>query len=276
MGFETITVKTRDEHCFDAQLHLAAKADAPLLFFIPAPGTHKGFYSEFGASMADAGVHFFVVDLRGVGSSSVNVAAGDNFGYREILEEDLPWALIAVRERLKDAASIWMGGHSLGGQLAALFAARAPNGIAGLVLITSGNIHFRGWPGVSSVTVAGRLLGRKPAPEVAEARQFTEDWSSVVRSGRYRVAGAVFDYERALPRLKKPVLSLAFAEDKLAPAAATQHLLDHLPACEKTLWRWSSNEMGGVPLDHFSWALDPARVVPDVAGWVLTQAQKLP
>lgn len=286
MTSETIAVKTRGEHSFEGQLYVADSPTAPLLMFMPAMGTPAHYYAPLGEAMARAGLSFFVFDWRGMESSSIRASRQVDFGYRELLEEDIPWALIAVRKRLKQA-QLWVGGHSLGGQLACCFVARAPAGIEGIVLIASGNVHYRGWPGptgagvlaVSQTSsliskVLGSFPGRKLGFAGNEARSLMSDWAGVARTGRYRIPGAIFDYEAALSRLKKPVLSLGFLGDKLAPAASAQSLLDKLPECRKTVWQWTMVETGGTTFDHFSWARDPDKVVPDVSGWILANTSK--
>lgn len=288
MSSETITVKTRDEHSFEGLLYVAESPTAPLLMFMPAMGTPARFYSQLGEAMARAGVSFVVFDWRGMESSSIRASRQVDFGYRELLEEDFPWALIAVRKRLKQAP-LWVGGHSLGGQLACCFVARAPAGVEGIVLIASGNVHYRGWPGAAGAGVLAmsqtsslisRVMGSFPGKKLGfagnEARSLMSDWAGVARTGRYRIPGAIFDYETALTKLNKPVLSLGFLGDKLAPATSAQALLDKLPECQKTSWRWTMVETGGTTFDHFSWAKDPAKVVPDVSGWILTNTSKRP
>lgn len=288
MSGETLAVKARDEHSFEGQLYVADSPTAPLLIFMPAMGTPARYYAPLGEAMARAGLSFFVFDWRGMESSSIRPSRQVDFGYRELIEEDIPGALIAVRKRLKQAP-IWVGGHSLGGQLACCFAARAPAGIEGIVLIASGNVHYRGWQGPAGAgglavsqtpSLISRVLasfpGMKPGFAGNEARSLMRDWADVVRTGRYRIPGAIFDYEAALPRLKKPLLSLGFHGDKLAPAAAAQSLLGKLPECEKTVWQWSMVETGGIGFDHFSWVRDPGKVVPDVSGWILANTGKRP
>lgn len=284
MTAQTLEVSAGDGHRFGGTLHVASAPTAPLLMFMPAMGTRARFYTGLGAAMAQAGVSFACFDWRGIDSSSLRASRAVDFGYRQLVEDDFPCALRVLRERLPQAPA-WIGGHSLGGQLAVLHAAREPASVRGLVLIASGNVHFRGWKGAGGLrilaltqgaAVISRLLGHFPGRRLGfggqEARGVVRDWAATARSGRYRVAGSGFDYEAAMAALHKPVLGLGFEGDALAPAASTNRLLDKLPNCPRTRLRWSAADSGGVDLDHFSWARRPELVVPTVAAWVLGQS----
>lgn len=278
---QALEVGAEDGHRFGGTLHRAADDDAPLLMFIPAMGTRARYYNGFGAAMAQAGVHVACFDWRGIDSSSQRASRALDFGYRHLVEHDFPAALEALRERLPANRPTFVGGHSLGGQLAALYASREPARVSGLVLIASGNVHFRGWRGAGSLrilaltqsaTLISRVVGHFPGRRLGfggqEARGVIRDWASTARDGRYRVAGSRFDYEAAMARLEKPVLALGFAADTLAPAGSTDRLLAKLPRCRRTHLRWTAGDTGGVPLDHFSWAKRPDLVVPTVADWI--------
>ena len=59
------------------------------------------------------------VDLRGQGRSSERASHFADFGYREMVEIDLPAAIAALRGRYPNRPLLLVG-HSLGGQLATL------------------------------------------------------------------------------------------------------------------------------------------------------------
>lgn len=273
-----------DGHRFEATLHRAASPTAPLLVFMAALGVRSRYYDKLGGAFAEAGIGFATFDWRGMDSSSLRASHKVDWGYRELVEADLPVVLTALRERLPDAP-LWIGGHSLGGQLSTLHASRHPESLCGLVLIASGTVHYRAWP--TATSRAGILALTQSAPLIAaavgyypgarlrfggrEARGLIGDWSRVARSGRYRPRGSTHDYEATLAQLAKPVLALGFAGDHLSPARATAALLAKLPRCAQTQWRWSIEDSGGAALDHFNWAKRPDLVVPAVSGWIREQ-----
>ena len=277
-------VTAGDGHRFGGTLFAAGSPSAPLLMFMPAMGTRARYYKSFGAAMAAAGVSFACFDWRGIETSSLRASRKGDFGYRHLIEQDFAAAVLALSERLP-LAPLWIGGHSLGGQLSALYSAREPQGVSGIVLIASGNVHFRGWKGVGglrilaltqSATLISRIVGHFPGKRLGfggqEARGVIRDWAATARGGRYDVAGSATDYEAAMARLEKPVLALGFTGDTLAPYGSTERLLSKLPRCRRTHLRWSAADSGGVALDHFSWAKRPDLVVPTVAAFVLANA----
>lgn len=285
MSAQHFEVHAPDGHRFGATLHAAASPSAPLLLFMPAMGTRSRFYNGFGVAMAEAGVSFASCDWRGIESSSMRASHGTDFGYRHLVEQDISAVVATLRAKLPKAP-LWIGGHSLGGQLSALFASREPERVSGLVLIAAGTVHFSAWARTGalrilaltqSATLISRVVGHFPGRRIGfagrEARGVIGDWAATARSGRYRVRGSAHDYEHAMRRLDKPVLALGFEADTLAPAKATEGLLIKLPRCRRTHLRWSAAESGGVALDHFSWAKRPDLVVPTVSRWVQEQTR---
>ena len=276
---QTLKITTADLHRFDATLHLTEDARAPVLIFLAALGTPARVYGRFGREMISRGVQVCAPDGRGIGSSSVRAARASDFGYRHLIELDLAALIAAVRQRLPDAP-IWLGGHSLGGQLTLLGAAAKPEGIAGVVLIASGSVHLPcySWKlrlGVGSLvllsSIAAPLLGYFPGGRVGfggrEASGLMRDWSRVALSGQYRPDGSDIDYERALRSLTLPVLALTFAADRWSPAPAAQALLGKLPAHTPDHRHWSEADTG-VAVDHYSWLKQPALVGPAVAQFI--------
>ena len=276
-----LEVVAADGHRFGGTLFAADSPTAPLLMFMPAMGTRARYYKTFGAAMAAAGVSFASFDWRGIETSSLRASRAVDFGYRQILEQDFPAAIRALREHLP-AAPLWVGGHSLGGQLGLLHAAQASQDVQGVIIVASGNVYFRGWKGVGSLRILAltqsayaisRLVGHFPGKRLGfggqEARGVIRDWSATARTGRYVPAGSTFDYEVGMRQLDKPVFALGFDADTLAPKGSTARLLGKLPNSRCTHLRWGAADTAGVELDHFSWAKRPDLVVPTVAGFVL-------
>lgn len=285
MSAQSFEIGTQDGHRFGATLHAAASPSAPLLIFMPAMGTRARYYGGIGAAMAEAGVSFASFDWRGSDTSSLRASRRTDFGYRHLVEEDIRAAVAALRVKLPQAP-VWIGGHSLGGQLSALYASREPALIRGIVIIAAGTVHFSAWApagamrilaltqsAVAISTLVGHFPGRRIGFAAREARGVIRDWAATARSGRYRVHGSAQDYESSMATLEKPVLALGFQADTLAPAKATDALLDKLPRCRRTHLRWSAAESGGVALDHFSWAKRPDLIVPTVSNWVHEQTR---
>ena len=135
---QTLTITTTDGHRFDATLYPVDDPRAPVLIFLSALGTPARVYARLGREMIAHGVQLCAPDWRGIGSSSVRAGRASDFGYRHLIEFDLAALIEAVRQRLPHAP-IWLGGHSLGGQMALLSAAAKPQGIAGAYSLATGS-----------------------------------------------------------------------------------------------------------------------------------------
>jgi predicted alpha/beta hydrolase len=276
----TLTVHSNDYHRFKATVYTGADENAPILIFQSALGTPAKVYRHFSAEMAKHGIQVCTPDWRGIDSSSVRAGRSSDFGYRHLVEVDLPALIAAVRQRFPHSP-IWLGGHSLGGQLALLGAAANSETICAVVLIASGTVHlpcYQGklrW-GVRFLTtlsaVVNPVLGYFPGARIGcggrEAAGLMRDWSHVARTGEYRPIGSELDYEALMRSLSIPVLAITFAADSWSPALAAKGLLIKVPNCAQTHWTWSAADTAGVPVDHYSWLKQPDLVVPAVAKYL--------
>ena len=274
---QTLAITTADGHRFDATLYPTDTPGAPVLIFLSALGTPARVYGRLGREMAQHGVQLCAPDWRGIGSSSVRAGRASDFGYRHLIKFDLAALIDAVRQRLP-LAPIWLGGHSLGGQMALLSAAAKPQGIAGVAMIAAGSVHLPAYSwklrlGVSSLaflsSLVGPVLGYFPGGRIGfggrEAAGLMRDWSRVAITGQYRPDGSAINYESALRTLTLPVLALTFTADHWSPAPTAQALLQKLPAGSAVHWHWDPSQTNGVAVDHYAWLKQPALVAPAVA-----------
>ncbi len=249
-----------------------------LIYWIPAMGMPAKHYLALADALATHGVAMVVHEWRGIGSSDVRAGRGCTWGYRELLQDDLAAGLAVVRGRWPQA-DCWIGGHSLGGQLGALFASLHPDAFAGLLLVASGSPYWRrfryGWLIVLAYTLApllAALLGYLPGRRIGfagnEARGVIRDWARSGRTGRYAVDGMAEDFERELAALQLPVLALRLRDDWFGPAASLDWLLDKLDHADRTVELITPTDMGGLPADHFGWMKSPAPIAAHIARWL--------
>lgn len=260
--------------------HSVGSADvSPLLYWLPAMGVPARHYLPLAQALAARGVTVAIHEWRGIGSSDRRASRRQDWGYRELLSYDLPAGLAAVRAQLP-RARCWLGGHSLGGQLATLYASQDAS-LAGLALVASGAPYWRcfarGWgiraayslaPFVASVF--GYLPGRRIGFGGNEARGVIRDWASSGRSGCYTVAGSGRDWERQLSTVQAPLLAVRLADDWLGPAPSLTWLLDKLPAAPRQVVALTAAQLHG-PADHFSWMKAPGPVAAVIAAWLCGQ-----
>jgi predicted alpha/beta hydrolase len=126
--------------------HSRPRTRTPVFVCLPAMGVAASFYTPFAEALSQAVAGAAVLaDLRGQGESAALARRGARFGYREIVEQDIP-SLIASIATQFPGRPIYLVGHSLGGQLGSLAAVRSAPGLAGLILVASGTAHYRVWP----------------------------------------------------------------------------------------------------------------------------------
>ncbi|HVL02676.1 MAG TPA: alpha/beta fold hydrolase [Dongiaceae bacterium] len=276
---EMLSVISKDGVLNRLRLYRAAH-DRAVVLCMPAMGVRASFYRPLAVQLALAGWHVVTADLRGLGESGVRVKQGARFGYRELLEQDWPANLAGIRERFP-GLPVFLLGHSLGGQLNALYAAQNPQSVAGIIFSACGSVYFRGWPFPASLKILGQsqllrgiteVVGYLPGDKVGfggtEAKGLIRDWANVALSGRYEPAGSDFDYEAALKRLTLPVLALSYSDDDFAPASATRKLLGKMPQARITHIEWTPADLGAKSIGHNGWVKQNARVVKQIGDWM--------
>ena len=249
-----------------------------LLYWMPAMGMPARHYLPLAQALAATGVAVVVHEWRGIGSSDRRAGRGCDWGYRQLLQDDLPAGMAAVRQRWPQARC-WLGGHSLGGQLGLLYASLHPRDVAGMVLVASGAPYWRrfrhGWLIGAAYALApwlAALIGHLPGRRIGfggnEARGVIADWARSGRSGRYAVAGMTQDFERLLAALQLPVLALRLQQDWLGPLASLAWLLGKLGPGARRVETISRDDLDGARADHFGWMKTPAPVASRIADWL--------
>ncbi|OOG52676.1 alpha/beta hydrolase [Rhodanobacter sp. B05] len=249
-----------------------------LLYWLPAMGVPARHYLPLAEALAASGVGVVLHEWRGIGSSNRRAGRHCDWGYRELLQDDLAAGMAALRQRWPQARCS-VGGHSLGGQLGLLVASLHPDLFDSLVLVASGAPYWRnyrhGWAIGLAMLLApmvanlrGHLPGRRLGFAGNEARGVIADWARSGRSGRYAASGMNLDFESRLAALRLPVLALRLRDDWLGPAASLDWLLGKLGPCDRTLELLEPRDLAGAPADHFSWMKTPAPVARRMADWL--------
>lgn len=275
---ETLDVTAADGHRFPLTVFAAADASAPALMICPAMGTPARVYTPLAEAFLAVGFNVAVLELRGLGGSSLRAARGVDYGYRTMVEQDWTAARAALRARLPQAP-LFLFGHSLGGQCSLLSAAHAPTDLAGVIIVAAGSVHYRGWSGVQALGilaftqfagVLAGLCGYFPGKRVGfggtEAKTVMQDWARYGRTDRFDFGGGS-DYEAALARSPVPALGLSFQHDTFAPHRAQAKLLAKLKAAKVTHLALSAKDTGD-KLDHYNWIKKNGDVVARISAWI--------
>jgi len=257
---------------------LPAGAWQRLLYWIPAMGIPARHYLPLAQALAARGIAVVLHEWRGIGSSDRRAGRRRDWGYRQLLQDDLPAGLAAVRQRWPQASCL-LGGHSLGGQLGLLYASLHPRDFSGLLLVASGSPYWRCFRHGGLIRLAyalapllAGLLGYLPGRRIGfggnEARGVIVDWARSGRTGRYAAAGMAQDFEHRLAALQLPLLALRLQEDWLGPPASLDWLLGKLGPGERRVEAITREDLGGLPADHFGWMKTPAPIAVRVADWL--------
>ncbi|WP_298577955.1 alpha/beta fold hydrolase [uncultured Luteimonas sp.] len=264
-------VRAADGHRWDL---LARIPPAPRhsLLWLPALGVAARHYLPFAEALAARGVAVFLHEWRGHGSSSLRARRGVDWGYRELLVQDIPASQAAIDRLLPDGPPRIVGGHSLGGQLACCRLALAPGTAEATWLVASGAPYWRAFPMPQRAwlplvyrflpwlaSINGALPGRRIGFGGNEAAQVIVDWARTAISGRYAAAGLAADLEAGLSRLDRPAHALLLSQDWLAPHSSLAFLLGKMPRAPARIECLDATAAGTRP-DHYAWMREPERV----------------
>ena len=275
MTRETLAVASPDGAQAELIVHAA---DAPvLLYWLPAMGVTGRNYDRFASELAALGIGVAAHEWRGAGSSDRRAARASDWGYRELLD-DVAAGMATLRAR-HPQARVYVGGHSLGAQLAALALARDPR-LAGLVIVASGIPYWRSFPWwqqpiLLCVFAWFRLLsalygyfpGRRTGFAGNEAKTVIRDWSRSGLHGRYRDAWPEGDVDRDLAALKHPLLAFHLRDDRYAPSSSFAALLARMPNTQLRRVDLTPADFDDRLATHFSWMKDPRPVARSIVEW---------
>jgi predicted alpha/beta hydrolase len=254
---------------------------APVFLLMPAMGVEARWYTRLGPHLARRGWRLATVDQRGHGRSSVRAARGVDWGFTDLVERDWPVAIDAVARRFPDAPR-YLFGHSLGGQLSALFVGSHHGAVDGLVTVASCSVFWASFPWkYKSVVLCGTQISRAVAAVLGyfpgeqlrfgglESRTVVRDWAQQGLSGRYAPANAPVDYDAGLATTAQSVLMLSLPGDHFyAPAAAVDHLAAKLPPERLTRQHLVAPEIAALGEPHFLWVARPDAVIDAIAAWL--------
>ena len=256
-------------------------SEGPAVLFLPALGVPLHYYRPLLADWAERGYRVLGLELRGMPQSSTADVRANDFGYVHALTLDIPAAIGAAGLE----APLLLAGHSLGGQLALLYAAAHPAAVRAVVTIASGSSHHGAFPTraartrrrgqMAAVQAIIRTVGWFPGHLVGfggrQPRTMIADWSHEGRFGRFEIAGSAADHEGELAALDAPVLMLTLDGDPIVPRHSSDHLAVRLVSARVDAVHVHRSRGDGAAFDHFRWARRTPRAVLDpVTAWLAT------
>jgi len=257
-----------------------------LVAFLPALGASVSYYRPLAEAWAALGYRVATIELRGGKQSSVQDVRRQNFGYHELLSVDLANIVPALRAAA-NGCPLLLAGHSLGGQLALLYASLHPAEVDAVVLLAGGSNYYATVPSAQRLR---RQLALRLARAITQVLRYFPghrlgfggkqpqnlilDWTTEALTGKYSVKGEAVDYERELEQLGLPVLFVSLRGDRLVPKTCADYLAQKLTRARVTQIELSTPN--GEAYNHFRWVKEPTPVLAEVDQWLRSLRSSAP
>lgn len=257
---------------------VGSQSAASTVVLWPGLGVAAGYFDLLATRLAEGHINVVIAELRGQGASRPRPSRDSRFGQQALAAEDVP-AVLAVARRNFPGARLFLMGHSMGGQIVSMAAARlqaraeAPD-VAGLILVATGVPYYKLYRGGRGMRVAlgslamhrvARTVGFWPGTAVEgygrQSRTLIRDWTVLNRHGRFAPRGGDIDYEQAMADLDLSVFAVTLGADADVPRRVTRALTGKFARA-----RVEHQHVPG-PLGHNDWARD--HTVPDlIIDWI--------
>ena len=265
-----------------AFINNAEEGSSASIVMLPALGVRAGYYEPLAEALYELGHHVYLAEQRGHGESALTPSRKVNYGFREMLEQDIATVVAAARENAPNRP-VYLLGHSLGGHLACMYAGWRNNkdkNVDGVILAACATPWREAYSGSTArrlaflyhfLPISHGLLGYYPGHRLGfggrEARGMMNDWRELARTNIYRAKGMDVDFEAGIERFKGRILTLRMENDDFAPANAVAAVWQKFKNAKRSHRLFDEQKLG-VPADHFRWARKPAAVVEEVDAWL--------
>jgi predicted alpha/beta hydrolase len=277
------TVKAEDGWILGYRYWKAPESRATLLFF-PAMGASTRSLMPMAQALAERNITVVLADPRGIGMSLPRPSRDVDFGMHDHLDYDWP-AFVSRAKEIGGEKPLYIGGHSLGAQLSALYVGQQPDQVAGLLSIAGCALYYRHWdlharPVIFFVYVLfsllARIFGYLPGQYVGWGRPcgatLTKVWSVWGLTGLYTKRDGS-SAEECFENYQGPALFLSFTDDiHYAPKAAVDALAKRFRHAEVTRWHKDPKELNVEEIGHFKWR-QCAPVWQLIADWISKQGR---
>lgn len=251
-----------------------------VIAILPAMGSHSRPARFMASHFATLGYTAYSFDPRGHGLSGPKPRRGIDYGFNEFLYQDLPALEKHVKETHKGADLILIG-HSLGGHMAASYAALPTSDIKAVVTLTSAHLDNKiiGRPSLllfSAFTLISKLLGYLPGQHFGWgnpiARQQVLDWARFGFTGKLRDSNGK-SLDDVLATSETPTLCIGFTDDvRMAPPHTTKAFADLMPETMAEHWAISPEDVKAKKLGHFEHMYNGVGLWDKIATWLAQKA----
>lgn len=238
----------------------------PCFILLPALGVPINKYQHLINDLKLKHINVLAADYPGCGRNSPPISAHFDYGYRDLIEDFVP-ALLRLAMQYSQHCPVLLG-HSIGGQIATLAAARHKTKIIG---IATGHIGLKYWEtkmqvellkAVCAVQLLTFRYGYFPGFKIGlghkEAKTLMRDWAKALLHSNYR---HIIDIQT---RLNTPALFLQLHQDIWAPMRSTLALSHYFQSPQIEIMDLSRNISGN---QHSAWLKQPEQIVDACIKW---------
>ncbi len=244
-----------------------------------AMGVRAKFYRGFAENLSEAGINVALMEQRGHGESPYRPGRSSDFDCADFIYEDIPAAIEYVRDTVSDAlVPLYIAGHSMGGHMAASYAALRPEDVDGLMLFACGLPCPHYFPKKEArliksllrllpllLFVFGYFPGKRVGFADREFSSFMRDWKRMAQTGNYNFARVDADVEAAAAKFNKPVAVFSMENDTFAPIDAVLAIADKFKSAPIAKRRMLAADLSGYT-GHFDWVKGMDEGVKKVLG----------
>lgn len=247
------------------------------ILILPGMGIRYTYYIKFAKSLALIGYEVFLTDYRGVGTSSVRASRSIDFHFDQYVDDGL--YIIETVDSYRQSSELIILGHSMGGQLGCLLAARSKQ-ISGLILIASCLIYYKGFPYPERFSfrlaayifpLITKVIGYFPGDRLGFGgkvpKGIIRDWAHNILTGEY-ASNSNFQYNQEVSALSLPIFILSFEGDRYSSEKAIDNLTNKISNQTHITTTRIKEDREGMKHDHYSWARHPQGIVPYVDEWL--------
>ncbi len=276
---EKLKITMEDNTHTQVTLFCSKESSSPIVICMPAMGVPAKYYEPLALNLVERGFNVITADLRGIGFSSIRASRAIDFGYHEMVTYDWPAIIDEAKSRFP-GSPVFLSGHSLGGQLNALYAGKNAGHVDGLILISTGSIYYRGWAfpknmgvllGTQFTRLISKVWGYLPGKQLGfggrEARTVIRDWAHSALTGRYEIVSNSHDFEASLKKMETRVLVISLDGDQLAPQQSVKNLYNKMEEAEILHLHLGEDVMDRRGLNHFKWVQHSRPIAAKIEEW---------
>lgn len=265
-----------------ATLHLWIPGDqVPVVYLIlPAMGVKCSFYRRFAEDLAYHGVAVATNDWRGMGDSSLRADSSTDWGYEDLID-DVRQIATWLRRRIQ-FHKLYIIGHSMGGQVGHMTAARYEDLIDGVFSVMSSDPYYKWWGSMKGlvfryilylIAPTTRIVGHFPGYIFGfanrESRTVMKDWVYAAHHGQFRDGADGFDYSEGKWLYSGLIIALHLSGDQLAPPRAVKGTIAQFQnAKPKALVLLNPISPSGEKINHFNWVKYNSQVIDELIKWL--------